>query len=253
MDININFLNERPLSYSSIKEFAKSPSHYIQYLRKDREPTKEMNFGSLMHCMLLYQDLFDDLFIVAPDVDRRTKDGKAEWEEFQSKTNNKIIITSDELDDAHSISSKAFLNKEIKDAIGGCNHSEKPWSKVFEGLPFRGFFDSASDTYIVELKTTSDASPSAFISDFIKRKYYLQASIYQKASGLPIKYVVVETKPPYNNFVATIEQDLLDYGARELDKLISKFNECMILNAWEMGYEFMNDGPIIINKPTWMK
>ena len=42
MNIDINFLNERPLSYSSLKEFAKSPSHYIHYVLAKREPSKEM-------------------------------------------------------------------------------------------------------------------------------------------------------------------------------------------------------------------
>ena len=253
MDINIDFLKDRPLSYSSIKEFAKSPSHYIQYLRKDREPSKEMNFGSLIHCMLLYQDLFDDLFSVAPSVDRRTKEGKATWEDFISKSGTKIVVTEDELDEAHSISAKVLSKSDIKSVISSCDHMEKPWSEVFNGIPFRGFFDGSSNDYILELKTTSDASPQAFISDFIKRKYYLQAALYSRASSLPIKYVVVETKPPYNSFVATISQDFIDYGLSEIDRLIDKFNDCMILNAWEMGYEFMNDGPIIINKPTWMK
>ena len=46
--ITIDTLKERPLSYSSLKEFAKSPRHYVEYLRREKKPTAAMAFGSLV-------------------------------------------------------------------------------------------------------------------------------------------------------------------------------------------------------------
>ena len=113
-------LSQRPLSYSSLKEFAKSPSHYIQYISKKKEPSREMNFGSLVHCMLLYSQQFTELFAVAPDVDRRTKDGKATWEIFSASQGNKIIVTGEDVDTANEIAARIFSNSDVKCVVHSC-------------------------------------------------------------------------------------------------------------------------------------
>ncbi len=112
--ITQEFLSQRPLSYSSIKEFAKSPAHYIQYINSKKEPSKEMNLGSLLHCMLLYSQQFTEMFAVAPDVDRRTKDGKAAWEQFVADAGDKIVVTGEDVDTANEIASRVFSNFSLK-------------------------------------------------------------------------------------------------------------------------------------------
>jgi len=251
--ITIEALNERPLSYSSIKEFAKSPKNYIQYLNAKREPSKEMTFGSVIHCLLLYPDLFEDLFAVAPDVDRRTKDGKATWENFVSEAISKQVISKSDLDEANEIVNTIISDKSIKDTINKCDHFEKPWSENMFELPFRGFFDAHCSDYVIEFKTTSDASPQNFMRDFFNRKYHIQAALYYQASGLPIKYIVAETKAPYNFYMAEVSKDVINYGWSELIKLTDRFHQCMVLNAWDKGYEFMVDGPMVIELPSWIK
>lgn len=251
--ITIETLKERPLSYSSIKEFAKSPKNYIQYLNAKRDPSKEMIFGSAIHCLLLYPDLFEDQFAVAPDVDRRTKDGKATWERFVEESGGKQVISGEDLDEANQIVVSILGNQSIKDAIKKCDHFEKPWQEEIHELPFRGFFDAYCSEYVIEFKTTSDASPQNFIRDFINRKYHIQAALYSQASGLPIKYIVAETKAPYNFYMADVSQDVINYGWNELLKLSELFHQCMTLNAWDKGYEFMVDGPMVIELPSWIR
>jgi hypothetical protein len=73
---------EEYLSYSSLREFAISPRHFLRYKLRQKEQTPAMVFGSLVDCMILTEDQVEARFAVAPDVDRRTKDGKAKWEEF---------------------------------------------------------------------------------------------------------------------------------------------------------------------------
>lgn len=253
MNIDLNFLNDRPLSYSSIKEFAKSPSHYIQYILGKKEPSKEMNMGSLIHSLLLTPGQFSSQFAVSPSVDRRTKDGKAQWEAFSIENDGKIIISEDDLDIANEIANKVLGNKNIAPIINSCNLYESKWNMSFNGLPFTGFIDGQNADYVVEIKTTSDATPSTFIRDFYNRKYYLQAALYNMAVGKPINYVVIETKAPFNSFCAPISKEYIDMGIKELTKLTDMFNECMLVSGWNLGYEFMEDGPIVITPPSWLK
>jgi hypothetical protein len=244
-------LSQRPLSYSSLKEFAKSPAHYIQYINAKKEPSKEMNLGSLLHCMLLYSQQFTELFAVAPDVDRRTKDGKAAWEQFVAEAGDKIVVTGEDVDTANEIASRVFSNAEAKRTIHGCTEFEKEWSTIINGLPFRGFIDGVSDDYILELKTTSDGNPKTFIRDFHNRMYYMQSALYHYVTKKKVLYLVVETKPPYNFFIAPITQDYLDYGWMDVQRLTDLFNMCMALNAWDSGYDF--NGPVTLELPQWIK
>jgi exodeoxyribonuclease VIII len=62
----------------------------------DQEKTKALDFGTALHCLLLEPHEFDGQFIVAPEFNRRTNDGKAEWEAFQIEHDDKIIMTTDE-------------------------------------------------------------------------------------------------------------------------------------------------------------
>lgn len=249
--ITLETLKERPLSYSSLKEFAKSPSHYIHYINAKREPSKEMNFGSLLHCMIMYSQQFTELFAVAPDVDKRTKDGKATWEQFVSQNEGKTVVTGEDVDTAHEITAKLFSNSNIKDVVHGCSEFEKEWRTEIDGLPFRGFLDGVSDNYILEVKSTSDANPSSFSRDFHNRMYYIQAALYKMATGKDIMYLVVETKAPYNSFLAPITDEYIQYGINEISKLTNKFQTCMVLNGWDTGYDFMKD--IVLDLPPWIK
>lgn len=253
MIITNEMLKERPLSYSSIKEFSRSPKNYIQYLHAKREPSKEMVFGSMIHCLLLYPELFQDMFAVSPDVDRRTKDGKAEWERFVSEAGEREVVQGHELDEASEIVGAVLSNDNIKNAIKNCDHFEKPWQEDMFNLPFRGFLDACSSDYVIEVKTTSDASPQNFTRDFFNRKYHIQAALYHQASGLPIKYIVIETKAPYNFYMADVSKGVINYGWDELIRLTDLFHQCMTLNAWDKGYEFMQDGPMVIDLPPWIK
>src|SRR5690606_27320191 len=56
---------ELRLSYSSLKEFGKSPMNFIRYKLKERKPqTDSQIFGSLCDCLITEPQRFDELFVV---------------------------------------------------------------------------------------------------------------------------------------------------------------------------------------------
>lgn len=251
--ITIESLKERPLSYSSLKEFGKSPSHYIEYLRKDRTKTTAMSLGSLIHCLILEPSKFNEQFIVAPSVDRRTKEGKAEYEKFLLESNGKEVITDIQYNDGINIAEKALSRKHILDVVTGCNQFEKEWKQDIFGLPFRGFFDGESDDYILEIKTANDASPKTIINDFYNRSYHIQAGLYNLVSSKPIKYLIIETTAPYSIILADSSEDFLNEGKSKSYKLAESFKVCMQNNLWDMSYDYFMDGNFTIDLPSWVK
>ena len=246
-------LQSRPLSYSSLKEFGKSPSHYIEYLRKDKAKTTAMSFGSLIHCLILEPSKFNDNFIVAPSIDRRTKEGKAEYEKFLLESNGKEVITDVQYNDGINIAEKALSQKHILDAVTSCNKFEHEWRKDINGLPFRGFFDGEADDYILEIKTSNDASPKTIINDFYNRFYHIQAGLYNIVSDKPIKYLIIETTAPYSIILADASQEFIDHGHRKIYELSKSFKTCMDNNLWNMSYDYYMDGNFTIELPSWVK
>ncbi|MEM7659151.1 MAG: PD-(D/E)XK nuclease-like domain-containing protein [Bacteroidota bacterium] len=67
---------QRPLSYSSLKEFAKSPLHYLEYLTRPSIHSDAMLAGKLFEALLLNEDLASSFVIFerpVADKDFRTK------------------------------------------------------------------------------------------------------------------------------------------------------------------------------------
>ena len=252
--ITLENLNERPLSYSSLKEFAKSPRHYVDYLRKERKPTPAMLFGSLLHCLLLTPDEFPNQFFVMKNIDRRTSEGKKEYEKAMEAAKGKEIITTEQYFEADSLVGRIKSEQYISNAIQGCNKFEQEWRADINGLPFRGFFDGEADDYILEVKTTNDANPKTIINDFYNRQYHIQAGLYSKIASKPIKYLVIETTAPYNVMLADVDPAFTEYGLKEAVKYIDRFKVCLENNMFDMGYEFhLDSGQFTIGLPSWIK
>ena len=248
--ITLDSLQERPLSFSSIKEFAKSPRHYLDYISKERTPpTDAMKLGSMVHCMLLQPELFNDQFTVAPDINKRTNAGKEEWALFCSQHSGKTIVTNEDYEHARKLSDGAMANPRIPEMIKSCYDFECEWSADIEDLPFRGFYDGISTEYVIEVKTINDGNPKNVMSDFYRRKYHLQAGLYHMVSSKPIAYIVIETSEPYLSYVAQADSSYLKKGIEEAGHLMDKFKFCMEHNLFNQGYDFHHDGIIEIKLP----
>lgn len=56
---------------------SKTPAHFKYQQSEQRKPTPAMIIGSAVHCATLEPEAFNERYIVAPKIDKRTKDGKA--------------------------------------------------------------------------------------------------------------------------------------------------------------------------------
>lgn len=244
-------LEERPLSFSSLKEFAKSPKHYIEYISKPKTPpTDAMKLGSAVHCMILTPELFNDKFAVAPEINKRTNAGKEEWALFASQNEGKDILSNEDYEHARRLSDGALANKYVRNLLNNCYAFEEEWSAEINDLPFRGFYDAVGESYVVEIKTTNDGNPSSVMSDFYRRKYHMQAALYSTASmGKDIFYIVIETSVPYVNYVAAVDPSYIKKGVDDFGYYSRKFMNCMHSNSWNEGYDFYHDDGVLIKLP----
>jgi hypothetical protein len=250
--ITIEQLQERPLSYSSLKEFAKSPRHYLDYLNRKRETTPAMLFGSMVHCLLLEPSKFNKQFAVMGTIDKRTTAGKEAYAKFVEESVGKDVVMENDYNEAMALADNVLSNTKLAPWIQNCHQYEQEFRHEVRGLPIRGFFDGVAEDYILEVKTTMDASPENLMRDFYNRQYHMQAGIYNIVSDKPIKYLIIETRSPYDAYIADATDNYLKKGHELFSDTITRFNKCMEDNEWHKGYEF-NSPYIKIDLPSWVK
>ena len=88
------------ISKSGLDLIAENPSAFKwqQNAPVDQEKLKALDMGTALHCIMLEPDEFKDRFIVAPEFNGRTNDGKAEKKAFyeESESLGKTIMTAEE-------------------------------------------------------------------------------------------------------------------------------------------------------------
>ena len=84
------------MSASALKVLDKSTPLHLTASKEDREDTPAFRIGRALHARVLTPEVYGALFTVAPDVDRRTKAGKEEYERFCAGAVGKTVLSADD-------------------------------------------------------------------------------------------------------------------------------------------------------------
>ena len=88
-----DYRNNEAFSRSQLFKLSKSPAHFKYALENPEVETPALAFGTAFHSYVLEKDKFDNEYIVAPKLDRRTKEGKALAAQIEAS--GKIPISED--------------------------------------------------------------------------------------------------------------------------------------------------------------
>jgi hypothetical protein len=232
-----------PLSFSSVKEFAKSPNHFLAYKNKTRTATSAMTRGSALHTFVLEPDDFEKRYLVAPDIRR----GTLAWKEVESAAGNREILKDSEFEVIERMAAALWAHPAASELFAQVNKVEQAFEFDFAGVPYRGFADMVAPTFVADLKSTQDVSESAFKRWVFGNKYHLQASLYCRAFGLDTFYFVgVEANSPYNVGVFQMDAASIEFGIFELIQLTERFKQ------WDgMPANYTND-VVVLTPPQWL-
>jgi len=202
--MNQEYFNRPEISASELKAMAKSAWHWEAYRSQEgkAEPTQAMLLGTHVHELVL--EPLQNSFVVAPKIDMRTKEGKAEAQAFADANKGKFIVEQKTSDKAHAMADRV-LNSEFWAGLMECEfETEIPFytQELKAGVdlyvkPCERYPNGA----IVDLKTTQDLS--GFKWDFYKYGYDIQAVHYQSVvhlcTGLKpaVIFVVVSSQEPH--------------------------------------------------------
>jgi exodeoxyribonuclease VIII len=229
----------RAVSASGLKVFERTPAHYQHWLTNPTEPTPAMRIGTLTHMAVFEPHRFRASTAVAPIVDRRTKEGKSIWEQFQAQNAGKEIITADEAQQLEEMRVAVRAHPAAYKLLERGNPEVSMFAKDDDtGIEVKCRCDWLTETSIVDLKTTEDASPVGFARSIVNYRYHIQAAHYRSLAAalglgqLPFIFIAVEKEPPHAVAVYTLDGADLIFAEQQHRIALRRFQACQDFNAW---------------------
>lgn len=178
------------VSSSTLKKWlTMPPNEVIWHNMNPPESSQAKELGKLVHALLLEPDRAPTVYAVMPNVDKRTKAGKAEALAWEKENEGKIHVTKDQETQAlamvESCRNHEAASLLLQDTIN--ESSVYWWYRKRDDADDRDYKqlckvrpDATSMAYpmLIDIKTTDDASYDAFQKSVVKYHYHLSAAMY---------------------------------------------------------------------------
>ena len=222
-------------SPSQLKKLYLSVGNLNAYLSRIWQPTNQMDFGTLVHCLILEPHTFEDRFYIIDDAEickeiggKRPTSTKAygEWKDNEVETaGDKTIISQSDKDKADKIYEKCvmlgiidtfFTEGEAEKTIKGVS---KGYNEDFDAL---AIVDYDTPFMSVDLKTTSKPLHK-FKYDANELGYDIQASVTNSINGKEFVFIAVQTVEPFDIGVFTCSEYFMNRGKEKVNKALSNY------------------------------
>lgn len=242
---------------------SKTPLHYFagSYLNPDRapeEPKEHLSFGKAAHTLLLGESGFAKLYAVRPSEwkDWRTKASQV-WRKEQ-EDGNRTVLVPEQIAAIRAIAASLAAHPLVQSGIlnGLVEHTivcRDPVTDVW--LKIRPDIVPQADGVLVDMKSTTDASPNAVQRTVLNFGYPMQgalgAMVMEQALGLTITDFVLaffEKEPPCAVAVTAIDNEWIYWARRQTRRAINTFARCIEKQEWP-GYET----EATVHMPDWLR
>ena len=240
-------------SSTNLRHSLISPKKYLHGKTALQVPTKAMEEGTAVHTFFLENNKFHEEYIFRPEeLNARTKEGK-EW----MKDNKGKKILSYEWKENLELMNESIMNSPAKIIYNNDNYSELSyfWDDLY-GIKGKCRPDCLSLNYrfVLDLKTTQDASPKGFQKSIGQFGYHIQASWYLRGLrklGVKIDeflFLAIEKTAPFCVGVYRADKEMLEEGDKKIEEALHLISECKE-NDMYLDYtpEIQN-----ISLPPWM-
>jgi len=246
---------------SALKQILITPAHYRYYQQHPKDETAAMSLGTALHAALLEADAFAEAFAVVPKVDRRTREGKQQWQAFLEAQAGKTLIPAADLD----------MIGRLRDAVArypraralltlpGSPELSLYWTDPVTGIRLKARPDrllSEPRRVLLEVKSTARADLYHFQKRIVEFDYHLSLAMYREGVRAvygelpPPVFLVIETET-FELCLYQPDADMLREGERRFHRALALVERCQATDAWP-GYQ--PDGLIQpISLPRWVK
>ena len=247
------------VSRSALTHLLRSPKHYwevaINPNRVPREGTPAMQFGTAVHMAILQPSLFVTEYALAPSIARTTKAGKEAWA-FAAE-GGKQLLTTAEWDSIKGIKASILSHPAASSSLltAGRNECTFIAKDPATGLDLKCRPDRITDSgWVIDLKTTQDASVTEFTRSIHKFGYHIQAAFYlhtiELATGqrpLGFIFMAAEKTAPYAVQMLRLGGASIQFGTGIIQTQLARLAECIATDTWP-AYE---DSVVDVELPGW--
>lgn len=231
------------LSKHELDNFSVAPSYYKFRKTQEWKPSRSMELGTLIHSLVL-EGRRD--FAVGPEVDRRTKAGKEEWQAFCEDNLGKIVVNADEAAVIEGCLRACEPLMEYVFFDEGDVEASMFWER--DGVQCKGRPDLIGQINgqraLIDLKTVNGIQ--GFDSSFYRYRYDVQAAWYQfgyqQAAGTKeapgFWFLVVDTEAPHLAQFMRPSSELLANANMKIEQELAHFKRCQQGDEWPGLPEF---------------
>lgn len=229
------FSIDLPSSSSTKTLLTGTNAHLAAERENPREENDAFTLGAYLHALLLDPESIETNFIALGDIDRRTKEGKSEWESAQRRASlsGARIITRPLVQQATAMAQAVRENPAAANLLNTLTEREITIIGEIEGRPAKAKVDGIvrlpDGCFVVDVKTTESAAPRDFAASAAKFAYFHQAAFYRRLVeqnvGVMGDFIIiaVEKKAPYLTAVYRLPFQAIEIADRQIDELVERW------------------------------
>ena len=230
------------MSCSMLKPLLVSPAHYQAELLKPGCSSKAMDFGSLVHALVLEPKSVGQDFAVYPGhADGRDKDYKA----FLANNAGRLIVDEPTFAKGRRLAEKTLERQVLGRPFGDFVAEGQPEVSIYAqepttGLMLRTRLDLYHPEVTFDLKSTRHGQLRPFLRDAVEMHYDLQAFMYTFVRTLyegrerpaPFVIIALESAEPHSIHQISAGETFLENGAKKLQEVLTIYTACSQQNYW---------------------
>lgn len=236
-----NRLEYNALSAGGIKSLLRSPAHFKESQSNTirNEKTPALLFGSAAHSYILQPELGE--VIIMPEINRRTKEGREEYEKFMLENEKNIVIDAESYETIKVMREVLMTHETAKMLF----EKGTPEISVFWQHPIYEFLCKSRPDFLVDdiktlvdYKTCVDASAEEFGKAAYNFGYHIQAAWYRQGIEIisedtwEFVFVAQEKTPPYSVAVYQTSKEAFNLGELETKEAARIYNDCLKSGIW---------------------
>lgn len=246
-------------SASQLKRLDGSTPLHVQCGLLADTDSPALRLGRALHCRVLEPALYGRQFAAAPDVDRRTKAGKAAYAEFEAAAGRATVLKAAEAEQVTLMAAAIASHSLAQEVLDVATLRECSAFAELHGTPCRSRIDAMTpdSQVVVDVKTTAGLASTREMEMAVwKFGYGLQMCMYREMLRMngrnpeAMIIIAVEKSVPHAVQCFVVEPDVLDLHIPRLKRLLERWRNTLgaaKYPAWEQE-EF---SPIGV--PDWAK
>ena len=231
------------MSSSAVRAVNRSPAHFVEWQNGERKQSDAMLLGEVIHLGMLQPELWASTIVVYEKPTSRKADDKAAFEKHmvELRAAGKLPILQDMKATAERVINAITSHQQARSLLeGAMTEVSLLWTDPKFGIDCKTRMDAISPLeVIVDLKSTSDASPGAFARSAASYYYHAQAAFYWTAyevvmdkSPAAFVWIAAETEPPYGVAVYSLREDAYFAGLAQVNKAMATYAEAQKSGLW---------------------